>query len=84
LEDLALVRLAECAARRYGLDARRLLERFRDARAAGDDDAGLTRREYAEKLAAARGLDAGRLLEMADQIRRDIEAEGWELGPWGP
>ena len=61
-----------------------MLEGYRAAIAAGDDDAGLTRREYAEQLAAECGLDAGRLLEMADQIRRDIEAEGWELGPWGP
>jgi hypothetical protein len=84
LEDLALARLAECASRRYGLDARRILEGFRAAMAAGDDGDGLTRREYVEKLAAERGLDADRLLEMADQIRRDLEAEGWELGPWGP
>jgi hypothetical protein len=83
LEDLALARLAECASRRYGLDARLLLERFRHDLRTGGDGAGLTRREYAEKLAAERGLDAERLLEMADQIRRDVEAEGWEVRGWG-
>jgi hypothetical protein len=82
LEELALERMAECAARRYGLDARRILAGFREALAAGDDGAGLTRREYAERLAAERGLDADRLLEMADRIRRDLEAEGWDLGRW--